>query len=112
MPIPGLATLISWVAMPLVRYVLIAAAGLLFTAFMRHNAASPWKNQVTELKQVIATREGIIKDHESAVTASEQEAEELKVKIESIIHASAGDKTACVLSASQLAELRKLAGTR
>jgi hypothetical protein len=102
-------TILSWLAMPIVRYVGIALVGLLFTAHMRHTAAAPWKNQVAELKQVIADRERIIKDHGNLLENHEAEAEKLKLEIEGIVNASKDDPSSCVLSAAQLAKLRKLA---
>lgn len=105
-----IATILSWVAMPIIRYGLIAVAGLLFTAFMRDNAARPWKNQVTELKETIVARERIIKSHEELVEANEAEAEKLKVEIEGIVNASKDHPGACVLSSAQLQQLRRLAG--
>lgn len=105
----SVGTLLSWVAMPVVRYALIAVAGLLFTAYMRHSAAAPWKNQVHELREAIASKERIIKDHEALVEASEVEAEKIKVQIESIADAARNNPGACVLTSAQLDGLRKLA---
>jgi hypothetical protein len=105
-----ITTILSWVAMPLVRYAGIALIGLVFTAYMRHTAAAPWKNQVAELKQVIADRERIIKDHGSLLETHEAEAEKLKIEIEGILHASKDDPSACVLSTAQLNHLHRIAG--
>jgi hypothetical protein len=106
---PFLGTVLSWIAMPVVRWAGIALIGLLFTAYMRHTAAAPWKNQVLELKEAIAARERIIQTHESLVTASEVEAEKLKAEIEGMIHASKDDPNACSLSPAQLVQLQRLA---
>lgn len=104
------STLLSWLLTPLARWIGIAALGLIFTAYMRVDAARPWKNQVAELKEAVAKRERIIEDHANSLELHEAEAEKLKTEIEGIVHASKDDPSACVLSAAQLAQLRRVAG--
>jgi|SRR5262245_7924483 len=102
-----IATLLSWVAMPLVRYALIAVGGLLFTAFMRADAARPWKNQVTELQTAIVVRDQIIKSHNELAEEDRVKAEALDKEIEAISHAAKPDD--CRLTTADLTKLRQLA---
>ena len=105
-----LSMIFSWIAMPMVRWGLIALGGVLFTAFMRADAAQPWKNQVLELKQVIAERERIIEGHNALLSVHEAEADKLKTEIEGIVHATGNTPDACVFTAAQLFQLRRIAG--
>jgi hypothetical protein len=106
-----IAKVLGWFAMPLIRWGAIAVAGLLFTAFMRADAAAPYKQKVAELETAIATRDKIIADHDKAAEVDRVEAEELDKAIEEFAHdirAKTGSN--CLLSPDQLKRLQLLAG--
>ena len=105
-----ITTILSWVAMPIVRYAGIALIGLIFTAWMRVDAARPWQNQVAQLQEDIARRDQIIADHNKQAELDRVEAEQLDKAIEDFTHAAVAKNSACILTSAQLAELRRLAG--
>ena len=102
-----MTTILSWIAMPLVRYVGMALIGLIFTAWMRVDAARPWKNQVAQLQEDIARRDQIIDDHNKQAESDRVAAETLDKAIEGLAHDAKLD--ACRLSVAELQSLRSLA---
>ena len=105
-----ITTILSWVAMPIVRYLGIAALGLLFTGYMRVDAARPWKNQVANLQQDIARRDQIIADDNKRAESDRVEAEQLDKAIEEFTHAAMAQTGACKLTADDIRKLQQLAG--
>jgi len=107
-----IAKVMGWFAVPLIRWGAIALAGVLFTAFMRADAAAPYKQKVAELETAIVQRDKIIADHEKEADLDRVKAEELDKAIEEFTHdIRAKTGTNCLLSPEQLKRLQQLAGT-
>jgi hypothetical protein len=110
--------LVSWafslLGAPLLRqvalYGAVGLAGLLFVAYMRYNAASPYRAQIAALKEAVAVQQRIINDHNTLMEEHERQADLLKTQVEEFVHA-AKDKDACIFTSAQLTQLRKLGGS-
>lgn len=104
---PFLLSAVSFLMGPIMRWVVMGAGALIFTAWMRHNAAAPYADRVEEL------RTAIVKQHQSAerdrvlAEANAARAEELENELEKI-----KSPTGTRLTGDELGRLRKLAGAR
>lgn len=90
------------------RYILITIAGVGFLAWIRADAAAPYKREVVALREAAARKEAILKADAERAEADRSEIERLKARVEAIAHESrlAG---ACQLSDVELKRLRELA---
>lgn len=65
--------------------------------------------EIDALRSAIAVRDRIAKGHAVLLEEHAAEAERLKTEIEGLVHANQDAGSACLLSAVQLAELRRIA---
>lgn len=87
----------------------MALLGLILVAYLRYSTAAPYKAQIAALKEAVAVQQRIINDHNTLMEEHERQADLLKTQVEEFVHA-AKDKDACIFTAAQLAQLRKLGG--
>ena len=98
--------IISFLTGTIGRYLLMAVLGIGFLAWIRADAAAPYRHAVTELREASQRKDEIIqRDAERQLDDMQREAQ-LKERLDAILKDSSGS---CKLSGDDIERLRVLA---
>lgn len=94
------------------RYLLMGVIGLGLLAWIRADAAAPYKAEASALRHAIARNEAIIRADAARASAAEEEAARLAAQLEQIVNEANMDEGACRLGDSERERLQQLAAGR
>ena len=106
-----LTTIFSWLAGPIMRWVIMGIVGVGFLAWVRADARAPLNEQITELRQIIVNRERVAEQDRKAAERHAERAKELEDELDKIVQTANADAGACRLSDSERKRLLQLAGS-
>lgn len=99
--------IISFLLGPIGRYLAIGVAVLAFLGWIRHDAAAPYKSEITALRRAADQKDAIIKANADRYLEDQAEKARLEAELQGILNAS-NETDACKLTASELERLRIL----
>ena len=94
------------------KYLLIAVAGLSVVAWIRYDAAAPYKREVAALYEAAQNKERLAKANQQRADAAETEKQKLQQRLQVLIDETNREGTACVFSNSERQRLLDLAADR
>ena len=94
------------------KYLMIGVVAFGALAWIRADAAAPYKREVIVLRQAAADKERLAKENERRAAEAEAEKQEFQKRLQVLIDETNRDGTACVFSDSELERLRNLSAGR
>jgi len=94
------------------RYLILAVIGVGFLAWIRADAAAPYKQEIAVLRQAAANKERLAKANERRAEEAERERQQFEQRLQVLIDETNREGTACVLSDAERQRLLDLSAGR
>ena len=106
-----MAFIFSFLTGAIGRYIMIGVAIFAAIAWIRHDAAAPYKREIAALRQAAASSLKLAEADQARAKQAEIEKAEIQQMLQVVIDETNQEGTACKLSAGELKRLRNLAAS-